>query len=263
MKAALTIAGSDSCGGAGIQVDLKVFTVLGVYGMSALTAVTAQNTTGVRAAVELDAGIVRRQIDAVAADIPPHATKSGMLSGAPVIEAVADAVAAHRLAPYVCDPVMVAKSGDLLLKPEAVSTMARRLFPLATVVTPNLREAAVLTSSSPERLAELPAAQEAARRILGLGTRAVVVKGIPSGGQVLDLFYDGSEFLEFVSDALPRNKTHGSGCAFSAAIAAGLATGLDLIDAIDQARKLVSAAIRHSPGQGRGTSPVNVLAFRR
>jgi hydroxymethylpyrimidine/phosphomethylpyrimidine kinase len=260
MKTALTIAGSDSCGGAGIQADLKVFSVLGVYGMSALTAVTAQNTQGVRRAVELEPRMVREQIDAVAGDIPVDATKSGMLANRAIIEAVADAIAANSLGPYVCDPVMVAKGGDPLLAADAVDAMKSRLFPLATIVTPNLREAARLIGV-PRIEPTVAAAKDAARRIRDAGARAVIVKGIESEGQLLDLFHDGEEFLEFSAAMQPRDKTHGSGCAFSAAITAGLAIRLSLIDAIDQAKQLVNMAIQYGDGQGRGITPVNVLAF--
>jgi hydroxymethylpyrimidine/phosphomethylpyrimidine kinase len=261
MKTALTIAGSDSSGGAGIQADLKVFSVLGVYGMSALTAVTAQNTTGVKGVVELAPAFIAQQIDAVAGDIQVDACKTGMLATVAIIEAVEDALRRNTLQPYVCDPVMVAKSGDALLKPDAVDAMRKRLFPLATVITPNLRETAALTKLDARVLKAVPAAKDAARRLLGEGAKAVVIKGIDAGDQVIDLYFDGKEFLEFAGKMQPAGKTHGSGCAFSAAITAGLANRLNLIDAIDQAKQLVTMAIQYSDGQGRGTAPVNVLAF--
>jgi hydroxymethylpyrimidine/phosphomethylpyrimidine kinase len=260
MKTALTIAGSDSCGGAGIQADLKTFSVLGVYGMSALTAITAQNTMGVKEALELEPALVRRQIEVAATDIQVDATKTGMLANAAIIDAVAEAIRGNTLQPYVCDPVMVAKSGDRLLKPEAVDAMKRRLIPLATVVTPNLRETAALIGADdvPPGVAM---AKEAARRLHGMGARAVLVKGIEQGEQMVDLLFDGKEFLEFAGKTHAKEKTHGSGCAFSAAITAGLANRLSLVDAIDQAKNLVTMAIQYSDGQGRGTAPVNVLAF--
>jgi hydroxymethylpyrimidine/phosphomethylpyrimidine kinase len=261
MKTALTIAGSDSSGGAGMQADLKTFSVLGVYGMSAITAVTAQNTLGVKDAVEMSPEMVRKQIDTTASDIQVDATKSGMLGSAAIIEAVEAGIKANKLAPYVCDPVMAAKSGAVLLKPDAKDALVKRLFPLATVVTPNRGEAAALTGSSVEAIASVAAAKDAARRIVGLGAKAVVVKGIVQGEEVIDVFLDGKEFFELAGKLQPAEKSHGSGCAFSAAITAGLANRMSLIDAIDQAKQLVNMAIQYSDGQGRGTAPVNVLAF--
>jgi hydroxymethylpyrimidine/phosphomethylpyrimidine kinase len=260
MKTALTIAGSDSSGGAGIQADLKTFTVLGVYGMSAITAITAQNTLGVKDSAELSTAIVARQIDVVATDIQIDATKTGMLGTAEMIEVVEDAIKRNKLQPYVCDPVMVAKSGDKLLKKEAVAAMKKNLIPLATVVTPNLRETAELVGV--DRIdATIAAAKDAARRIIDAGARAVLVKGVEQADQMVDVFFDGREFLEFAAKTQPKEKTHGSGCALSAAITAGLAKQMSLIDAIDQAKQLVTHAIQYGDGQGRGTTPVNVIAF--
>lgn len=260
MKTALTIAGSDSSGGAGLQADLKTFTVLGVFGMSAVTAITAQNTLGVKAALEVSAELVRAQIDVAAGDIAPDATKSGMLGSTTVIHAVAEAIKDNNLQPYVCDPVMIAKSGDKLLNGDAVGAMREKLFPLATVITPNLRETAVLTGvDGIEPI--LSVARDAARKLVDVGAKAVIVKGIEQGDQMVDLFFDGRDFLEFAAKTQSQEKTHGSGCAFSAAITAGLAKGLSLVDAIDQAKQLVNMAIQYGDGQGRGTSPVNVLAF--
>src|SRR5436190_17566822 len=260
MKTALTIAGSDSSGGAGIQADLKTFAVLGVYGMSAITAVTAQNTLGVKESFEISPELIRKQIDTAAGDIPADATKTGMLASAEVIEIVEDCIQRNKLQPYVLDPVMVAKSGDALLKKDAVAAMVQRLFPLATVATPNLREVASLTGV--ERIEPtIGVAKDAARRLIDAGAKAVVIKGIEQAQQHVDLFFDGREFLEFAAPSQPNNKTHGSGCAFSAAIAAGLANRLNLVDAIDQAKQLVTMAIQYGDGQGRGNTPVNVLAF--
>jgi hydroxymethylpyrimidine/phosphomethylpyrimidine kinase len=260
MKTALTIGGSDSSGGAGIQADLKTFSVLGVFGMSAIVAVTAQNTLGVRGSLELSADLIRQQIDLTAGDIAPDATKTGMLSSSAVIDVVEECIGRSKLQPYVCDPVMVAKSGDRLLKEVAVDAMVKKLFPLATVVTPNLREAAVLTGV--DRIEPSTAvAKDAARRIAGRGAKAVVIKGIRQGEEVVDLLFDGREFTEFAAKAQPNEKTHGSGDAFSAAITAGLANRLTLVEAIDQAKQLVNMAIQYGDGQGRGVTPVNVLAF--
>ena len=260
MKTALTIAGSDSSGGAGIQADLKTFTVLGVYGMTAITAVTAQNTLGVKEVVEMTPAFVRQQIDTTAGDIPADATKSGMLVSAAVIEVVEDCISRNKLQPYVCDPVMAAKSGDELLKKDAVDALIKKLFPHATIVTPNLRETAMLTGVG-KIDPSVPAAKDAAKRIVGQGAKAVLIKGIEQGGQHIDLFFDGREFLEYAAPSQPKEKTHGSGCALAAAITAGLANRLSLVDAIDQAKQLVTHAIQYGDGQGRGTTPVNVLAF--
>jgi hydroxymethylpyrimidine/phosphomethylpyrimidine kinase len=261
MKTALTIAGSDSSGGAGIQADLKTFSVLGVYGMTAITAVTAQNTLGVKEVLELDPDLVRKQIDVSASDIEVDACKSGMLASAAIIEVVEDAIGRNKLLPYVCDPVMAAKSGDELLKKDAVAALKRRLVPLATVVTPNRREASMLTSTGENLEYTIQLAKDSARRLVGMGAKAVVIKAIPAGDQTVDLYFDGREFLEFAGKTHPKEKTHGSGCVFAAAITAGLATGKTLVDAIDQAKNVVTMAIQYSDGQGRGTSPVNVLAF--
>jgi hydroxymethylpyrimidine/phosphomethylpyrimidine kinase len=260
MKTALTIAGSDPSGGAGIQADLKTFSVLGVYGMSAITAVTVQNTLGVKDSLEIAPELVRRQIDAVSGDIQPDACKTGMLGTRALIEVVEDCIKRNNLFPYVCDPVMVSKAGSTLLEKDAIDTL-RKLFPLATVVTPNRQEAAALTGADVKALVTTAAARDAARRIVDSGAKAVVVKGIDAGEQVIDVLFDGREFLEFAGKKQPDEKTHGSGCAFSAAIAAGLANRLNLVDAIDQAKQLVNMAIQYSDGQGRGTAPVNVLAF--
>jgi hydroxymethylpyrimidine/phosphomethylpyrimidine kinase len=261
MKTALSIAGSDSSGGAGIQADLKTFSVLGVYGMTAITCVTAQNTLGVKQVLQLDPDLVRKQIDTAAGDIEVDACKSGMLGSAAIVEVVEDCLSRNKLQPYVCDPVMVAKSGDELVKEDAVAAMKKRLFPLAAVITPNRRETAALTGLDRKAEMTVPLAKDAARRLVQGGAKAVVIKGLPAADQTVDLFFDGREFLEFAGKTQPANKTHGSGCAFSAAITAGLANRLSLVDAIDQAKNLVNMAIQYSDGQGRGTSPVNVLAF--
>jgi hydroxymethylpyrimidine/phosphomethylpyrimidine kinase len=265
MKIALTIAGTDSGGGAGIAADVRTFAVLGVFGATAITAVTAQNTLGIQGGkegiVELDKEMVRRQIDAVAGDFQIDATKSGMLASVGIIEVVEDCIKRNKLQPYVCDPVMVAKSGDKLIADDAVAAMKKRLFPLAAVVTPNRREAATLAGSTAEALESVAGGKDVAKRVIDMGAKAVVVKGFVVGTDVVDLFYDGREFLEFTGKLHDSKKTHGSGCAFSAAITAGLASRLSLVDAIDQAKNLVNHAIQYSDGEGRGTSPVNVLAF--
>jgi hydroxymethylpyrimidine/phosphomethylpyrimidine kinase len=261
MKTALTIAGSDSSGGAGVQADLKTFSVLGVFGMSAITAITAQNTLGVKETFELSPELVRKQIDVTASDIQVDATKTGMLASRAIVEVVEDAIKSNKLAPYVCDPVMMSKSGATLLKADALDAMIKLLFPLATVVTPNTRDAAALIGDSHNAITTIAQAKDVARRIAQMGAKAVVVKGIESGEQMVDLFFDGKEIYEFAAKIQPKEKTHGSGDAFSAAITAGLANRLSLTEAIDQAKQLVNMAIQYSDGQGRGTAPVNVLAF--
>lgn len=261
MKIALSIAGSDSCGGAGIQADLMTFAVLGVFGATAITALTAQNTLGVHKVVETDSEMVRRQIDAVAGDLEVDATKSGMLPTPAIVEIVQDALTRNKLQPYVCDPVMVAKSGDKLVSEETTAALKKRLFPLAAVITPNAAEAAALTGVPVKMLEFVSGGKDVAKRLLDQGARTVVIKGFKTQTDSIDLYYDGKEFLEFSGQLHDSKKTHGSGCAFSAAITAGLANRQPLVEAIDQAKNLVNHAIQYSDGQGRGTSPVNVLAF--
>jgi hydroxymethylpyrimidine/phosphomethylpyrimidine kinase len=261
MKTALTIGGSDSSGGAGIQADLKTFSVLGVFGMSAITAVTAQNTLGVQDVMEVSPEIVRKQIDATAGDIQADALKTGMLVNSAIVDVVEESIKRNKLAPYVCDPVMVSKSGATLLQPDAKDELVRRLFPLATIVTPNRHEAAALGNLNEQTLTNVATVKDAAKRIADLGAKTVVIKGIAAADQMIDVFFDGKEFYELAGKIQPAEKSHGSGCAFSAAITAGLASGMNLLAAIDQAKQLVNMAIQYSDGQGRGTAPINVLAF--
>jgi hydroxymethylpyrimidine/phosphomethylpyrimidine kinase len=252
---ALTIAGSDSGGGAGIQADLKTFGAFGVYGTSAITAVTAQNTLGVRAIHEVPPEIVAAQIDAVLEDIGADAVKTGMLSSAAIIEAVADRLRAHSVAALVVDPVMVAKSGDALLHPEAVQALLELILPLAAVVTPNAPEAAVL-SGIEVRNAET--AREAARRIHALGPAMVIVKGGHLDGERSDdLVFDGRSFEVLSGRRIDTPHTHGTGCTFSAAIAAGLALGLEPAAAAREARAFLQGAIEHAEPLGAGHGPVN------
>jgi hydroxymethylpyrimidine/phosphomethylpyrimidine kinase len=259
MPVALTIAGSDSSGGAGIQADLKVFNLLDVFGASVLTCVTAQNTTGVAAALALPLELIVQQIDTTVADIRPDAFKTGMLFSAAIIEQVAEAIRRHRLTNYVCDPVMIAKSQSSLIQEDAVQTLKRRLLPLASLVTPNRFEAARLAGMPLEAMASVEAAVEAGRRIMALGAAAVVVKGIPIDAQRVDVLCQGGQVHRFVSPGVENAATHGSGCAYSAAITAGLARGLGLFESIERARSLVHRAISSIPGIGRGAQPVNLL----
>ncbi len=258
---ALTIAGSDSGAGAGIQADLKSFAANGVYGLSVITAITAQNTMGVRAVQEVEPGVIRAQLDAVSEDFPIGAVKTGMLSSANLIDVVVAGIRAHRLPHLVVDPVMVAKSGDRLLREDAVEALRRQLLPLAEVVTPNLPEA--------QTLAGLPAVTvsdriAAARAILALGARSVVIKGGHGDEDpVLDLLVDADGVREFRAPRVRGTSTHGTGCTFSAAIAAGLARGLSVPAAVDEARTYLSAAMAQAPGLGHGHGPLNHFPVAR
>jgi hydroxymethylpyrimidine/phosphomethylpyrimidine kinase len=255
MHIALTIAGSDSGGGAGIQADLKTFAALGVFGTSAITAITAQNTLGVRAVLTLPPDIVRAQIDAIVDDMRPAAVKTGMLSSRLVVDTVADALHVHHLAPVVVDPVMVSKSGHRLLDDEAVDALVGRMLPLAHVVTPNAHEAEALTGHPVRTEAD---AREAARRILDMGATHVVLKGGHLETEdVVDLLVSAAGTVELRGPRHPGRHTHGTGCTFAAALAAGLAHGHDVERAFRDARAFVDGAIRHAPGLGHGDGPLH------
>jgi len=255
----LTIAGSDSSGGAGIQADLKTFTVFRTYGMSAITALTAQNTCGVTGIFPVAPEFVRAQIDAVADDVGVDATKTGMLATAPIIRAVVAAVRAHRLAPLVVDPVMVAQSGARLLQDDARAALLDELVPLATVVTPNLPEAEALLDM---RVADLAAMRAAARRFVELGARAALIKGGHLGSaEAIDVLYDGTAFHELRAPRRDTPHTHGTGCMTAAALAACLARGLDLVAAAHEAKRFITAAIAAGLPLGRGAGPANPLAW--
>ena len=253
---ALTIAGSDSGGGAGIQADLKTFAALGVHGTSAIAAVTAQNTLGVSDFVELSPEIVRAQIDDVVADLAPAAAKTGMLASAELIAVVTEAVAAHGIAQLVVDPVMVAKGGAKLLRDDAVEAMRERLLPLAAVVTPNLPEAEVLLDRG---IATRDERERAAVDLVGLGCRVAIVKGGHAERDADDVFYDGAELTWLAGERIETRNTHGSGCAFSAAIAAGLAWGRPMDRALWDAKLFISGAILSALEVGRGHGPVNPM----
>ena len=252
---ALTIAGSDSGGGAGIQADLKTFAALGVYGTSAIAAITAQNTIGVTAVEAVSADLLIAQIEAVAGDIALHATKTGMLATTALVEAVAAAIKELELPLVVVDPVMVAKSGDRLLDADAVQAMRNELLPVAFVVTPNIPEAEVLSGMS---IGSPDDVREAARRIHGLGPSAVIVKGGHTpGAEIVDLFFDGEQFAEFRTPRIETRNTHGTGCTFAAAVAAYLALGSTLLDATGRAQAYVAGAIRHALPIGHGHGPLD------
>lgn len=251
---AMTIAGSDSGGGAGIQADLKTFAAFGVYGTSALTAVTAQNTRGVFAVAEVPEEVIALQIDVVLEDIGADAVKTGMLSSASIVQTVADRLEAWGVERIVVDPVMVAKGGHPLLQESAVAALKERLLPLAMVVTPNIPEAEILagmTVDSPQ------SAREAARKIAALGPRVVVIKGGHLAGDATDLVFDGESFVELVAERIDTKNTHGTGCSFSAAIASLLARDVPVVEATREAKTWLTAAIARSYAIGEGHSPVN------
>jgi hydroxymethylpyrimidine/phosphomethylpyrimidine kinase len=253
----MTIAGSDSGGGAGIQADLKTFAALGVHGTSALTAITAQNTLGVTDIMELPPALVAAQIEAVMLDIGASAAKTGMLSSAEIIEVVANAITRFEITNLVVDPVMVAKGGARLLRDDAVDALRRHLLPLAAVVTPNLPEAEVLLGRPIRTHDER---RQAARDLVALGARAAVVKGGHADEQqAIDHFFDGTELAELQSPRIATANTHGSGCVFSAAIAADLAKGSDSLAAVLLAKEFITGAIERSLEVGRGHGPVNPM----
>jgi hydroxymethylpyrimidine/phosphomethylpyrimidine kinase len=256
---ALTIAGSDSGGGAGIQADLKSFTAFGVYGMSAITAVTAQNTLGVQALQVLSTDLVEAQITSVVRDLGVDAAKTGMLGSADVAACVAACVRRLRIPNLVVDPVMIASSGDELLAQEALAVLRDEVLPLAAVVTPNLAEAAALSGRPVRSLDEM---REAAASLHTRGARWVVVKGghLPESEDAVDVAFDGTRFHELRAPRTPQRDAHGTGCTLSAAITAGLARGLQPLTALQRAKAYVSAAIASAPRLGAGRPPVNHLA---
>jgi hydroxymethylpyrimidine/phosphomethylpyrimidine kinase len=265
VRIALTIAGSDSGAGAGIQADLKTFAAHGVYGVSAITAVTAQNTTGVMRAEPMQADLVTAQLEAVMSDFGAHAAKTGMLANAAIVEAVAAAAQDLELPYLVVDPVIVSSSGEPLLDDEGVLALKKELLRKAHAVTPNIPEAEVLSGVSIRSEQDL---REAARRLFALGPVHVVITGghtppawnQPSAGMselIVDLVYDGEVFTEYTSERIAARHTHGTGCAFSAGIAAHLALGRSLHEAVPLVQAYVAGAIRHAPRLGAGSGPIN------
>ncbi|MBI5843760.1 MAG: bifunctional hydroxymethylpyrimidine kinase/phosphomethylpyrimidine kinase [Deltaproteobacteria bacterium] len=254
---ALTIAGSDSGGGAGIQADLKTFAALGVYGMSAITAVTAQNTCGVLGVEELSPAFVALQVEAVTTDIGVDAVKTGMLSSPAIVDAVAKCISRFSLPFPVVDPVMVAKGGAPLLADEAKEAVIKRLLPLAFAVTPNIPEAAALTGKS---VTGTESMKEAARAIFGMGPKWVLVKGGHLEGKASDILFDGQNFYNFESERINTQNTHGTGCTLSAAIAACLARGMTAPEAVERAKEYVTFAIKNSLGIGHGHGPTHHFA---
>lgn len=257
MRRILTIAGSDSGGGAGIQADLKTITLLGGFGMSAVTALTAQNTKEVKAIHPLPPAFIAQQLDAVLSDMGADAAKTGMLFNAPAIEAVVDRLSAYGIQKIVVDPVMVAKGGDPLLLEEARETLARRLIPMALVVTPNIPEAEVLSRRSITTEKDV---RESARIIQAMGAEHVLIKGGHLPGPARDILFNGQRFLEFSKERIHTPHTHGTGCTYASAIATFLAMDLEIEEAVGRAKDFIHTAIRFAFPLGKGHGPTNVYA---
>jgi hydroxymethylpyrimidine/phosphomethylpyrimidine kinase len=257
MPIALTIAGSDSSAGAGIQADLKTFAAHGVYGTSAITAVTAQNTTGVSGAFALPADFVTSQIEAIAGDFDLAVVKTGMLANSAIIDAVAAAILSLELPSVIVDPVLKSTSGEPLCDREGIATLVSELLPRARVLTPNVPEAETLLGGS-FAIDSLDRAKDAARRLQSMGPAAVVLKGghLP-GDEVVDLLFDGHTMHEFRAPRVPSTTTHGTGCTFASAIAANLALGATLVESVRLAKAYVTGAIRHGFAIGKGHGPLN------
>lgn len=253
LPVALTIAGSDPSGGAGLQADLKTFHQFGVYGMAIPTLLTVQNTRSVEAVVPLDASLVRKQLDCVHRDIPASAAKIGAIPDVRVVEAIAE-WAGESHTPLVVDPVIASTHGQMLTSDDAVTAMIKVLLPVCLVVTPNLHEASLMSGVT---VNDLPTMREAARRIAACGVRHVLVKGGHLEGAAVDLLWSDGDSLEFSSSRILSRHTHGTGCTYSAAITALLAQGIGLVDAVAAAKRFVTEAIRTAPGLGQGSGPVN------
>jgi len=255
----LTIAGSDSGGGAGIQADLKTFHAFGCYGMSVITAVTAQNTLGVQAIAELAPDFVASQIDSVLSDLGADAVKVGMLSNTGIVSAVSGKLAEYAVPNLVIDPVMRSTGGSPLLPDDAQETLKEHLVPLAYLVTPNIPEAEVLARMSIHSIADM---KTAAEKIQSLGAAHVLVKGGHRKEDATDILFDGTEFREFGGDRVASQNTHGTGCTYAAAIVANLAKGASLCEAIETAKRFITDAIRASFPLGQGIGPLNHFVRR-
>ncbi|HVF12877.1 MAG TPA: bifunctional hydroxymethylpyrimidine kinase/phosphomethylpyrimidine kinase [Actinomycetota bacterium] len=251
---ALTIAGSDSGGGAGIQADLKTFLALGVHGTSAIVALTAQNTTGVSAIHPVPPSFVREQISQVVTDMGVDAAKTGMLGSSEMVSAVADAVVEFQIAKLVVDPVFVSKNQDVLLEEDAVGALVNKLFPLALVITPNLYEAGSLLGREIRDLADM---KDAAKALHEMGPRFVLVKGGHLHGDAVDVLYDGTNLIEYSSERIDSPHAHGTGCTLSAAITAYIAKGDTVPEAVEGAKRYIEGAIRHGLAIGKGHGPTN------
>ncbi|MDD7796198.1 bifunctional hydroxymethylpyrimidine kinase/phosphomethylpyrimidine kinase [Clostridium sp. 'White wine YQ'] len=260
MKKVLTIAGSDSCGGAGIQADLKTFSANGVYGMSVITAVTAQNTQGVFDVQDLDEKIIKGQIDAIFTDIEVDAVKIGMVSQISTIKAIAEKLKLYKPKNLVLDPVMISKSGYSLLKPESERALIDELIPLAYIITPNVPEAEEILKAVNSDIVVIETVEDmeaAAKEIYKLGCENVLLKGGHIEGEAIDVLYDGKEIIHFQSERINTKNTHGTGCTLSSAIASNLALGLDIKEAVDKAKKYITVAIEHSLDIGKGVGPTH------
>lgn len=254
MKTALTIAGSDSGGGAGVQADLKSFSANGVFGMSVITAVTAQNTVEVRSVQNIEPKIIKDQIEAVFDDLPVDAVKIGMLSTEETIDVVSTTLRKYNPGYLVVDPVMVSKGGQRLLEEKAVSALIKKILPLATMITPNIPEAEVILDESIKNETDM---KTACRFIHSLGSKSVLLKGGHLEGDPNDLFFDGEHFYWIKGKRVFTKNTHGTGCTLSAALAANLAKGASLLDAVQQAKEYINSAIEHSLDLGHGHGPTN------
>jgi hydroxymethylpyrimidine/phosphomethylpyrimidine kinase len=255
MFRALTIAGSDTCGGAGIQADLKSFSANGVYGMSAITAVTVQNTMGVFGIQDINPEIIEGQIDVIFEDIRVDAIKIGMVSQIPYIKVIAKALKkVEKLPAIVLDPVMISKSGFNLLSKDAKDTLVTELFPLATLITPNLPEAEEILGIEIKTLEEM---KEAALKLIELGPKAVLVKGGHLEGEATDLLFDGKEFIVLPQERINTTHTHGTGCTLSSAIAANLAKNMTMEEAVREGKRYITVAIEHGFDLGKGVGPTN------
>lgn len=260
MKKVLTIAGSDSCGGAGIQADLKSFSANGVYGMSVITAITAQNTMGVFAVQDLEVEIIKAQIDAIFTDIDVDAVKIGMVSSISTIYAISEKLEQYKPKNIVLDPVMISKSGYSLLKPESKAALIKKLIPLASLITPNVPEAEEIleeVSSVIKHIETIEDMESAVKELYRLGCKNILLKGGHMHGDAVDVFYDGSEIIHFTSNRINTKNTHGTGCTLSSAIAANLALGIDMKDAIKNSKQYITTAIKHSLDIGHGVGPTN------
>lgn len=254
MKKVLTIAGSDCSGGAGIQADLKTFAAHGVYGMSVIVSVVAENTARVIDVQDVAPGMIEKQIDAVFEDIGTDAVKVGMLSRSACMEAVARKLREYKPQNVVIDPVMVAKNGCPLMQPDSMDTLIREILPLADLLTPNIPEAEGISGMTIRSAADMECA---ARRIAGLGARNVLVKGGHAAGDALDILFDGERFTRFSAERIHTKNTHGTGCTYSSAIAANLAWGFDLEEAVKKAKAYVTTSIRHALPIGKGCGPTH------
>lgn len=254
MKKALTIAGSDSSGGAGIQADLKTFSANGVFGMSVITAVTAQNTQGVLAVEDISTEVIQKQIEAIYEDIQVDAVKIGMVSRTETINAISGHLQKYHASNLVVDPVMVSKSGFHLLQPDAVNALIEKMLPIAIIVTPNIPEAEIMAGMSIKNLKDM---EEATECIYRMGPANVLLKGGHLTGEATDVLFDGTNYLHLTAERIPTKNTHGTGCTLSAAIAANLAKGYPITDAVREAKDYLTIAIKHSLEIGKGVGPTN------